>query len=1079
MAEVPDQGASAPPPSSPGTVRDDRDLAAEAESDAAAAEFTDVVDELEDADLAPSVVAVVVVHEPGPWLEEGLRALDDQDYEELDILVIDAGSTTDPTERIAAACPDAFVHHLGSNPGFGPAANAARGLVEGAAFYLLCHDDIALEPGAISALVAEAYRTNSGVVGPKLVRWDQRRELLQVGMAADKLGNPESYVDLGEFDQEQHDAVRDVFYVPGGATLVRADLFDALEGFDPGIDLLGEDLDLCWRAHVAGARVSVAPNAVARHVEDLGARRPGDDRRRLQARHRLRTVLSCYSAASLLRVVPQAILFAALEVAYALVVGRGRQARDIAGAWLWNLRRSGQIRRRRKQVKALRRVQDSEVRALQVRGNARLGSFLRGQTGREGGDRVEAVQIGFRNLSEYLRSGPQRSTVIASVAIALVLLIGSRHLITRPLPMLGEVLPFPSSPFDLLREWASGWRSAGLGSEAPAPTAFAMLGGLGIVFLGAMGVLQKVLVLGLVPLGLLGAWRMLRATGSAAGRTAALVAYAAVPLPYNALAEGHWRTLAVYAAAPWMLDRLARASGLAPFGPVRGEPGPGYLPRSLLHHLLALGLLTAVVAALAPVAVVVPPLIAVGLALGAVVAGQPGRSGRVLVVAAGAVVVAVALHLPWSWDLLRPGAAQAAITGTRAPTGASIGDLLRFQTGPWGAGALSWLLLPAALLPLLIGRGWRLGWGVRGWLVAFVTWGSIWILEQGWGPSGLPPTDVLLAPAAAGLALAVGMGATSIGAELAGSRFGTRQLAVVACVGALALFTLPVLGASVGGRWGAPRGDLAGPLGFFPAEAEADGPFRVLWIGDPQAVPLAGWSLGDGVEYATSDGLPTVQDDWSGSDDGATGLIAEAVVSAERRETSRLGRLLGPMGIRYVVLPQQAAPVPYDDQPLPIPRSIVDALGEQLDLEEVEVNPGLIVYRNEAWAPMRATLPAGTTDGTGGALQQMTEVDLAGAPAALVEDQGFTTFGGAVDQGEPYLSAAASERWSLEVGGEGRERTEAFGWANAFASGDAGDATLRFATPMSRYALLAAQAAAWAVLSLGLIRRRLRTGAVT
>jgi GT2 family glycosyltransferase len=1079
VADVPDQGASAPSPPSEQDIRDARDLAAEAEAEAAAAEFAEGLDALDDADLAPSVVAVVVVHDAGPWLEEGLRALDDQDYEELDILVIDAGSSVDPTERIAAACPDAFVHHLGTNPGFGPAANAARGLVEGASFYLLCHDDVALQPGAISALVAEAYRTNSGVVGPKLVRWGNARELLQVGMGADKLGNPEPFVDAGEFDQEQHDAVRDVFFIPGGATLVRADLFDALGGFDPGIDLHGEDLDLCWRAHVAGARVSVAPTASARHVEALGERRPEDDRRRLQTRHRLRTVLSCYSAASLLRILPQALFFAVLEVVYALVVGRGRQARDIAGAWFWNLRRLGQIRRRRKQIKGLRRVEDREVRALQARGNARLGAFLRGQSGREGGDRVEAVQVGFRNFTEYLRSGPQRSTVIASVVIGLVLLVGSRHLITRPLPLVGEVLPFPDNPLDLVREWASGWRSAGLGSEDAAPTAFGMLGGLGVLFLGAMGILQKVLVLGMVPLGLLGAWRLLRSTGSAAGRTAALLAYAAVPLPYNALAEGHWRTLGVYAATPWILDRLARASGLAPFGPVRGEPGPGYIPRSVLHHLLALGLLTAVLVALAPVAIVVPLIIGVGLALGAVVAGQPGRSLRVLVVAVGAVLVAFVLHVPWSLDLVRPGAVQAAITGVREPTGVDLADLLRFETGPWGAGALSWLLLPAAALPLLIGRGWRLGWGVRGWLVAIVTWGVVWSAEQGWFGIDLPTTDVLLAPAAAGLALAVGMGATSISAELAGSRFGTRQVAVVACVAALALFTLPALGAAVGGRWDAPRGDVASPLGFFDDEAEEDGPFRVLWLGDPEAVPLAGWNLGEGVEYATSEGLPTVQDDWSGSDDGATGLVADALESAEQRETSRLGRLLGPMGIRYVVVPMQAAPVPYDDQPLPIPEAVVDALGEQLDLEEVEVNPGLIVYRNEAWAPTRTVLADGSTDLEGEPLEQMTEADVAGSPPALPDADGYAGFTGEVEQGEPYLAAASSSRWSLRVDGEGLERSEAFGWANGFASTSGGDGSLSFATPATRYGVLLLQLAGWALLSLGLLRRRLRTGVTT
>ena len=104
------------------------------------------------------------------------------------------------------------------------------------------------------------------------------------------------YVERGELDQEQHDAVRDVFYVPGAATLVRADLFTALGGFDPGIELLGEDLDLSWRAHVVGARVLVAPGARIAHLEALGQRRPVDDRRRLQMRHRLRTSRVAYTA---------------------------------------------------------------------------------------------------------------------------------------------------------------------------------------------------------------------------------------------------------------------------------------------------------------------------------------------------------------------------------------------------------------------------------------------------------------------------------------------------------------------------------------------------------------------------------------------------------------------------------------------------------------------------------------------------------------------------------------------------------------------------------------------------------------
>ncbi len=57
-------------------------------------------------------------------------------------------------------------------------------------------------------------------------------------MTVDRIGHPASYVEEGEYDQGQHDAVRDVFYLPGGCQLVRADLFTTLGGFDPAMALL-------------------------------------------------------------------------------------------------------------------------------------------------------------------------------------------------------------------------------------------------------------------------------------------------------------------------------------------------------------------------------------------------------------------------------------------------------------------------------------------------------------------------------------------------------------------------------------------------------------------------------------------------------------------------------------------------------------------------------------------------------------------------------------------------------------------------------------------------------------------------
>ncbi|HSH58888.1 MAG TPA: glycosyltransferase, partial [Acidimicrobiales bacterium] len=207
---------------------------------------------------APAVVAVVVTCDSGSWLEEALEALAAQDYPNLSVLVIDANSAEDPTPRVARILPDAFVRRLPANRGYAASANEALKLVDGASHYLLCHDDVVLAPDVVRVMVEEAFRSNAGIVAPKLLDWHEPARLLQVGMSADRGGAPVALAERGELDQAQHDNVRDVFFAPGGCVLVRADLFASLDGFDPLMGLYGEDLDFCWRAHIAGARVVVA-----------------------------------------------------------------------------------------------------------------------------------------------------------------------------------------------------------------------------------------------------------------------------------------------------------------------------------------------------------------------------------------------------------------------------------------------------------------------------------------------------------------------------------------------------------------------------------------------------------------------------------------------------------------------------------------------------------------------------------------------------------------------------------------------------------------------------------------------------
>ena len=218
-------------------------------------------------EVAPPVVAVVVTSGEGPLLEATVASLAAQDYPALSVLVLDNAADVDPTPRIAAALPTAFVRRLPENLGFAAAANEALHTVEGATFLLFCHDDVALDPDAVRVMVEEAYRSNAAIVGPKLVDYDHPEVLVEVGMSVDHYAVPFSGIEPGEIDQEQHDGVRDVFFVSHATMLVRADLFRELGGFDVATAPGSDDIDLCWRPSGRCARALVAPASRVRRKQ--------------------------------------------------------------------------------------------------------------------------------------------------------------------------------------------------------------------------------------------------------------------------------------------------------------------------------------------------------------------------------------------------------------------------------------------------------------------------------------------------------------------------------------------------------------------------------------------------------------------------------------------------------------------------------------------------------------------------------------------------------------------------------------------------------------------------------------------
>ncbi len=954
---------------------------------------------------APAVVAVVVTTAPGPGLEATLASLATQDYPELSVLVVANGDHDHVVERVASVAPAAFVRVLAENRGFGAACNEASLMVEGSAFFLFCHDDVRLAPDAVQRLVESAFRTNAGVVTPKVVSYEDPLVLLHVGQTCDRFGVVKERLEPGEIDDGQQDLERDVFVAPGGVTLVRSDLFATLEGFDPLIIALGEDLDLCWRAQLAGARIVVAPAAVVAHRESLarGERlvtASGVGRaslQDLQRRHRLMVV----STGGHRRTVAFTLtLLVAMEIMELVVAVAGRdtqRARAIVGSWRWVARHRTHLRHRRRQREAMRVLTDAQLRRLQEGGATRLRRFLI-TLAREGLDRARGILpppepnvlddadagVGFaaafadleefdeilenprmeqrRRPSRFLTTFRSQATVVL-VAVALWA-IGSRNLVAMPLPLIGRLAPLDSW-WTTWRHFFATWSSSGLGSGSPGSPGYGVLAVAGTFVVGRMGVLPRLMLIGAAPVGAWGVARLLGARVSNRARLVAALAYLALPVGLTMISQGRVDVLVVVAGLPFAMRRVLELLGVTgypatPYAAPVAFGARGWRATASGQRLVAM-LVIAVLCAMAPATLVAIVIVVVGVVIARLFDHGDRtrlRPGRTLI----RLVVGVALLLaPLSVDVIIAGRRALEVFGlARGPWSTpAFSQLVRGVDGGVGLSWLGWLLPGAALLGLLLARGPRRVIASRLATIAVLDLVVVDLAARHWMGSFTPDLDVLLVLYAVTVAGLVGVGLSAVEVDLRDASFGWRQLGAGVLVVVSVVGLWPLLASVGSGRFDLPTSSVAQSLSALaPSNA---GSYRVLWLGDPSVVPSAGWSVEPGLEVATSlDGLPGGANLFAAPDSRTSGVLASDIVLAMQGRTVHLGALLAQAGVSTIVVMNSAAPELTDVQsaPLrPVPGVLVTALSRQTDLALELRTRSVAVYANSLFHGVVAQAP--------------------------------------------------------------------------------------------------------------------------
>jgi len=296
------------------------------------------------------ISVVIVAYRTGPALLRCLESLEGQEGL-VEAIVVDNGGGGPEIEE-ARSMEGVRVLDAAGNLGFAPGCNLGARQAQGDVLVFLNPDTVVAD-GALPQLERAVADPSVGIAMARLLLLDEPDKLNSSGVQVHVtgIGWAGGFGDAADTISER----REVPAPSGTAMAVRTDTFHRLGGFADELFMYLEDLELGWRARIAGLRVVIEPAADVLHEYEYG-RNPRKNY--FLERNRLVFVLSAYSVRLLVLLGP---LLLATELGMVLLALKERWARDKLAGWAWLVRNAADVGRRRRGTQRLRRVRDREL----------------------------------------------------------------------------------------------------------------------------------------------------------------------------------------------------------------------------------------------------------------------------------------------------------------------------------------------------------------------------------------------------------------------------------------------------------------------------------------------------------------------------------------------------------------------------------------------------------------------------------------------------------------------------------------------------------------------------------------------
>jgi GT2 family glycosyltransferase len=275
---------------------------------------------------SPAASVVVPNYNGSAHLPALLAALANQSTQDFELLVIDNGSTDDSEPTLAGAAnrmpyPIRVIPNL-RNLGFGPATNL--GIRRSVAPWIATLNNDALpSPRWLENMLNTANSTHSserpiGMIAALLLRAQNPGQIDSAGIALDWSGIAWDWRG-GQYDDYGESSPQPVFGPCAGAALYSREMLREIGLFDEDFFAYMEDVDLAWRARLAGWKAVLQPRAKVLHAHSATLGDASPRKRYLLARNKIWLLVKNYPSQELSRRMPSILTYDGLAALYGIV----------------------------------------------------------------------------------------------------------------------------------------------------------------------------------------------------------------------------------------------------------------------------------------------------------------------------------------------------------------------------------------------------------------------------------------------------------------------------------------------------------------------------------------------------------------------------------------------------------------------------------------------------------------------------------------------------------------------------------------------------------------------------------------